>query len=345
MNLYEIIIKPKSGFGTPLKGDTIFGHFCWQAAHDSTLLNGGLGKWIDAYKQKPFIVFSSAWPKFYDPDTGKARHAMKRPDLPLSVLFRSPEESRCMHIKERKENKKKKWMAIGEDLSLALSDLDYFSDKDLLNMAKRVATAEIRRQMRQQEKTEFCISFNQPHNTINRQTMTTGEGRFAPFSENTWFYYPETELAIFVLIDKSATSIERVQYAMERIGQWGYGKDASTGIGRFDLVGCDELDLPGDGSANACYTLAPVVPEKNTFFETYFTPFIRFGKHGDRLALSRNPFKNPVVMADEGAVFVPRDKALFERPYIGQGICGLSKSMPQTVAQGYSFYLPFKLEM
>lgn len=57
VKLYEIIIKPKSGFGTPLKGDTIFGHICWQASYNPELLNGGLEKWIAGYGRGPLPYF------------------------------------------------------------------------------------------------------------------------------------------------------------------------------------------------------------------------------------------------------------------------------------------------
>jgi len=56
VKLYEVIIKPESGFGTPLKGDTIFGHICWQTAYDKNLLEGGLDRWIDCYAERPFFV-------------------------------------------------------------------------------------------------------------------------------------------------------------------------------------------------------------------------------------------------------------------------------------------------
>jgi len=57
VKLYEITIRPVSGFGTPLKGDTLFGHFCWQAAYDASILNGGLNQWIACYAEKPCAVF------------------------------------------------------------------------------------------------------------------------------------------------------------------------------------------------------------------------------------------------------------------------------------------------
>ena len=54
MKIYGITIQPLSPFGTLLKGDTLFGHFCWQAAEDGALLAGGLDKWIDCYASESF---------------------------------------------------------------------------------------------------------------------------------------------------------------------------------------------------------------------------------------------------------------------------------------------------
>ena len=346
MKLYEIIIKPVSGFGTPLKGDTIFGHFCWQAAYDVSLLTGGLDKWIACYGKRPFAVFSSAWPKLID--NGKFFYAFKRPDLPLSFLFPPSSDNRKEVFKELKKNKKKKWIKVNEDLSLMLDSVKYLTENDLIDFSKKQVTAETEKTMRGERHQKFYGDFIQQHNTINRLTMTTGEGRFAPFTETAVFYYPETELAVFVLIDEEATDIERVCAAMENIGNFGFGRDASTGCGRFCLAESTELPLPSAGFCNACYALSPTVPdlEKGDFSDQYFTPFVRFGKHGDVLATSKNPFKNPVLMADEGAVFIPKSRDVFQKPYIGRAVLNTSMIKEHTVVhQGYAPYLPFRLEM
>lgn len=344
MKLYEIVIKPMSGFGTPLKGDTIFGHFCWQAAYDVALLKGGLDKWIACYQERPFAVFSSAWPKLRD--NGKFFYALKRPDLPLSFLFPPSPDDRKEVFKELKKNKKKKWMKVNENLFLTPDSVKYLTDKDLIDASKKQVTAETKKTMRGQRHQKFYADFIQQHNTINRLTMTTGEEMFAPFTETAFSYYPETELVVFVLLDDEATDIERVCAAMENIGKFGFGRDASTGCGRFDLAKHTELPLPATDSCNACYALAPTVPEKDIFSNHYFTPFVRFGKHGDVLATSKNPFKNPVIMADEGAVFIPKSKDAFQKPYIGRAVLNTSKIREHTVVhQGYAPYLPFRLEM
>ena len=340
MELYEITIQPIAGFGTALKGDTLFGHFCWQVAHDPSLLTGSLEERISRYQEKPFAVFSSAFPKL---EYGSRCYILKRPDMPMSFSF-PPEENRKDRIIKAKEYKEKRWMALDGELSLELSKLRFLTDKELLKEVVGQVTQETRRQMSKAGHGEFIKTSPQPHNTIHRLTQTTGTGLFAPYSRENIYFYPETQLVIFVLIDESATDIDRVCIALERIGLWGYGKDASIGMGRFKLREHNLLTTPKKVDANACYTLAPCVPEKDCIADAYFLPFVRFGKHGDRLAYSTNPFKNPLIMADEGAVFFPLDKAFFEKPFLGQAITGVSKSMPESVVQGYAPYLPLKLE-
>jgi len=343
LKLYEIIIKPQSGFGTTLKGDTLFGHVCWQAQYDPQLLNGGLYRWIALYEKQPFAVFSSAWPKLCI--DSKMYYALKRPDLPIFRLFSTTDKDRKKRMTERKEKGKQKWLLVGEDLCIDLKTAEYKSESELVSLAFCDLTDETKRVMRGSDKRRVMAPFIQPHNTIDRQTQTTGEGMFAPYNMPSLYFYPEMKLAVFALINEEATDIARIITALERIGKHGFGRDASTGLGRFDLAGDNEKTLPNPTEADACYTLAPSVPETDLFRDQYFTPFTRFGRHGDALATSNAPFKNPVIMADEGAVFVPADRAVFGKPYMGRAVSNLSKIDPRTVAQGYAPYLPFKLEI
>lgn len=343
MKLYEIIIKPESGFGTPLKGDTIFGHFCWQASYNPELLNGGLDKWIDCYGERPFAVFSSAWPKIRK---GAAMYyAVKRPDYPHNRLFSSAVKDRRKVQEQKKDNLKKKWLLIPESLKVSIATENFITDQEMLTLAFHELTGQTRKVMRKKTDRQFMTEFTQPHNTINRATMTTGGGMFAPFSETADFYYPETELAVFVLIDEEATDIDRMTAALEIIGMVGFGRNASTGCGRFSLGECEAKALPPNAESDACYTLAPAIPERGLYKDYWFTPFTRFGRHGDSLAVSKNPFKNPVIMVDEGAILVPEDIRAMKKPYLGQPALNVSKAMPNTVVQGYSPWLPFKLEI
>ena len=225
--------------------------------------------------------------------------------------------------------------------------MGYANSKELLSLADKTATDETRKVVKRAGSGSFITPATQYHNTINRLTGTTGEGGFAPFAVEQNVFYPETELALFVGIDEDLIKIEQVLEGLERIGLVGFGKDASTGLGRFDMGEEAEVDLSslGSGSPNACYTLAPSVPEKELFSEMFFSPFTRFGRHGDVLAKSGKPFKNPVIMADEGAVLMPNNNDVFKKPYIGRAVRNVSKAEPNTVVQGYSLYIPVSVEV
>lgn len=339
MKTYEIIIKPESGFGTPLKGDTIFGHFCWRIAYDSNLSKRGLEELLSLYHATPFAVFSSAYPKIKD------IYALKMPSVPLSWLFNLP-DNKYENIKKRKELEAKCWMLIQKDRKYpSLVEYEYADNTELLELASNKLTGKTRKEVMRQMKSEtYVASFNQSHNTINRLTGTTGEDNFAPFSVKQQIFYPGTELSIFVGIDESMVTIDQIKTGLERIGQTGFGKDASTGLGRFTVCEDAEISLSefGNDNPHACYTLSPSVPQKDTFINMFFSPFTRFGKHGDILAKSRNPFKNPVIMADEGAVLIPKSQEIFKKPYIGMAIPDVSRAELKTVVQGYSLYVPVR---
>lgn len=346
MKVYEITIKPLTGFGTPLKSDTIFGHFCWQIVYDNKLLGKTLEELLSNYSKKPFIIFSSAFPKYRGT---KCYYAMKAPALPLYEIFDIQSEKREI-IKERKEYKSKKWMIIEEGQSFSsFKELKFLNDEELFKelKSKDNMSEETRRQIRRSGTKNYISSFSQPRNTINRITGTTGEGNFAPFNIEQNVFCLETELALFVGIDEDIINVEQVRKGLERIGEFGFGKDASTGLGRFELTEETGIDLSriGSSSPNACYTLSLSVPEKNTFEKAFFTPFARFGKHGDVLAKSANPFKSPVIMTDEGGIFKPKNRDIFKKPYIGTAVTNVSKAEPNTVIQGYSLYIPVKVEV
>ncbi len=345
MKTYEIILKPKSGFGTLLKGDTIFGHFCWQIAYDENLSGKNLNDLLSDYTTEPFAIFSSAYPR-YSKSTVHY-YAFKTPSLPPDEIFNLPEDKR-QKIKKRKDNKAKSWMILNKNKKfLSLKELTFLNDTTLAEEIKTNMSEETRKQLRKAGTKNLITLFPQSHNKINRLVGTTGMDGFAPFIVEQQVFLPETELALFVAINENTINIDQVKSGLERIGCTGYGKDASTGLGKFELGEINEIDLSKLGSdiPNACYTLSPCVPEKNTFTEMFFTPFTRFGRHGDILAKSGNPFKNPIIMADEGGVFISGDREVFNKPYIGSAVTDISKAEPRSVSQGYSLYIPVKVEV
>jgi len=340
MKVYKVSISPLSNFGTPLKGDTIFGHICWQIYYNEKLIGKSLSILLSDYSTSPFLIVSSAYPE------ADNKVFFKRPDLPLESIFNFNEMDRTTVIGKRKERKKKIWMEVDINSKIAsLKSQKYFNAEEILIAISNTLPEEKKREIQKKAIDTITKEFAQPHNTINRLSGTTGEGQFAPFSVEQLAYLPGVTLSIFIAL-KEGISIDAIVEALRLIGQTGFGKDASTGLGRFEVKGYEEFDFKALGSdePNACYTLSPCVPEKDAFAKAYFTPFTRFGRHGDILAKTGKPFKNPVIMADEGAVFVVNNSSVFKKPYIGTAVINVSKAEPNAVSQGYSLYIPVKVE-
>lgn len=320
MEFYEIMIEPLSAFGTPLKGDTLFGQFCWQAFYKADLLKSTFEEVIAKYPNKPFAVFSSAFPVLLS--ESEKTYLLKQPDVPI---LKGLTEDRKTFRKRAKESRKKKWISVNEDLKIDFKNMRESHDKK-----------------KDKENDEWVKTVERTHNSINRMTGTTGKDSFAPYITTATYYAPETTMVVFVVIDEDQTDIERVCQGLTRIGKQGFGRDASTGMGRFKIVEKNRRPDYDKTDVTAIYTLAPSVPGNETFSKEYFKCFVRFGKHGDQLALARNPFKKPVMMADEGAIYeLGQDKSVLDKPYIGKAVTNVSNEK-NTVVQGYAPYLPVK---
>ncbi len=319
-------ITPLSAFGTPPKGDTLFGQLCW--ALRNRLGEERLTYLLDGYTAgRPFAVVSDALPAGHLP----------RPALPGHTFNPLPQE-------DRKAAKKRVWLPV-EHLAAPVADwLKYCrSTAELLG-----------------DKTQ-----PHPHNAIDRRTGTTGEG-FAPYSmERQWygsrgerattdtFALINATLDVHIVLDESRLSAADLERALRDIGELGFGRDAGIGLGRYRVDAFEPAALPSQADANAWLTLAPCAPQGLAWDaeRCFYTLFTRFGRHGDLGVHRGNPFKSPVLLANTGAVLAP--KAYDGLPFTGQGLGGmgadgeglLSKAIPQTVHQGYAPVVGIRLNL
>ena len=307
MLTYKATITPLSAFGTPLKGDTLFGQLCW--ALRNRLGEAPLTQLLDGYTAgQPFAVVSDAMPADHLP----------RPVLPGHWFNPLPGE-------DRKAAKKRAWLPVEHFATPLVDWLKYCR-----------AASELPGGSAQ--------SHPHPHNAIDRSTGTTGDG-FAPYSMGRQWYGADAALDIHIVLDESRLPAADLARALDDIGELGFGRDAGIGLGRFRVDAFDAAVLPEQADANAWLTLAPCAPQGLAWDaeRCFYTVFTRFGRHGDIGVHLGNPFKSPVLLANTGAVLTPRPQAgegLGERvPFSGQGLGGngiLSKAIPETVHQGYA---------
>lgn len=307
MRVFCYTLRPLAAFGTPLAGDTLFGQLCWTLRHQ--LGNARLQALLDGYcAGRPFVVVSDAMPSGHVP----------LPTLPSSTWEGSDNA-------DRKALKKRRWLSVGSLVrplpqwqSVALTDAE------LAPVTERA----------------------QPHNTINRQTGTTGTGPFAPYSTSQRWYTMDTQFDLYVVLDDTRLSESELSAALAYIGATGFGRDASIGLGKFGLVdGARAMEWYRPAGANSYLTLGPCAPQGLSFcpVRSSWQVLTRFGRHGDVAVQAGNPFKKPLLLAQAGAVFRPEttDPAL---TIVGQGLGGellpISTAMPQTVHQGYAPVIP-----
>lgn len=307
-----LTLRPLTALGTPLAGDTLFGQLCWTLRHQ--LGSDRLNTLLQGYTQgQPFVVVSDALPHGHVP----------LPTLPSTTWAQAAEDA-----EDRKALKKKRWLRLSDMESLLPTwQAKAVADKDVTPATDRA----------------------QPHNTINRRTGTTGTGMFAPYTANQTWLAPGALLEVWLVFDPQRISAQELQTALRYMGRSGYGRDASIGLGKFEVEGEPIIPAPSvpDG-ANAYLTLGPCAPQGLGLcpVRSHWQVTTRFGRHGDVAVQSGHPFKRPVLLAKAGSVFWPESMDAGRR-FIGQGLGGVaapvSLAMPETVQQGYSPVLPIAL--
>jgi len=309
MQWLRVRLFADSPFATPLRGDTLFGQLCWRIREVAG--EPALTQMLDGYlEQKPFAVISDPFPADHLP----------RPQVPSYRLGFDK-----LDAKERKKAKEKRWLPLVALTSPLHQWVEHLrSNYDVLK-ATGVKTASM-------QHTEF-----QPHNSINRVTMTTGDG-FAPYSSEQHWLHPELGLDIYILHD-ARISADALIERLNEIGLLGYGKDATIGKGRFHVQHLPMPNISEPADSQLLLTLAPCAPQGGEWHEenSFYSPLVRFGRHGSNLVIQGQPYKNPLLLADTAALLAP--VKLQQEPFVGMGLGGngiISSAMPQTVHQGYA---------
>jgi CRISPR-associated protein Csm4 len=147
------------------------------------------------------------------------------------------------------------------------------------------------------------------HNTIDRGTNTVEEGGLYSVEEN-WpgiiegnaCRSPDWDLYVLSSLDK-----DRIKRLFEWAFENGYGADASTGKGKIHLKG-DPVNVVPKKAGNVYMALGPFVnPPDSGLSDLRADVFVRSGKIGGAFASAMPPYKKPVALYDEGAVFTSKN--------------------------------------
>lgn len=297
MKLYRFTLSLQSAMGTPLVGDTLFGQLCW--AVRNRFGEARLTALLEGYtEQRPFMVVSDAFPQGFLP----------LPTLP-SKFWQTKTET------DRKSLKKAQWVNIEDAENSAVKFWQECALQANVKFEKE--------------------SQDQFHNTIDRQTNTTGEGQFAPYSTMLTWFGTVQKFDLYIVLDENRFTLEELQQVLNDVGSFGFGRDASIGLGKFQCINPQVVNFLQQ-NANCYLTLANCAPKNLGLNKEYcyYQITTRFGHHGDIQALSSNPFKKPIILAKPAAIFTPEKYE--PRLFLGNGLSCISHAQPEAVHQGYA---------
>jgi CRISPR-associated protein Csm4 len=303
MKTFKLTIEPRTAFGTPLAGDTLFGQLCWavRERHGEDRLVDLLAGYTEG---RPFLVVSDGFPEGFVP----------RPTVPHFALGLKSDPAL------RKRLRSYRWLPVDGVGQLIQRWMDRISHGGKAD------------------------TFVLTQNTINRFTNTTGLGQFAPRQVDRIAF--AGRLDVYVVIDEARSSSELFRQAMEDIGLHGFGRDATTGLGKFTVSAPVAQSWPQE-SGHYWLSLAPCAPNPADLDPggCCYLPLTRFGRHGNLVVMRGQPFKSPLLMAATGALLKSREPVRWA--FHGRGLGGvsnpISEVMRETVHQGFAPVLPLRM--
>lgn len=175
------------------------------------------------------------------------------------------------------------------------------------------------------------------HNVVDRHGRGTLEQGGLFFLDEDWrFSNPETSgIDLYV---QSPEPPETVRALLAELGRQGYGRDASTGRGRFEVetIEPDDRLLAGPPGASRRMSLSRGCLTPLTMRDAYWRIAPHFGRAGPQVALAgTSTFKHPALLTLPGATFAAGEGEA------GRWLTGLHPTRPEIGLNGLHLAIPF----
>ncbi len=176
----------------------------------------------------------------------------------------------------------------------------------------------------------------QAHNVVDRHGHGTLDSGGLFFVEDDWrFAGAGKQVDIYVQSDDHPN---RIRELIGAVGERGYGRDASTGRGRFEVAepyaDAELAALPGAGRR---MSLSRGVLTYATMHEALWRIEPHLGRVGPELTLEGvSPFKRPVLLTRPGCTYRPASSGA-----AGRWVSGIHAERPEIGLNGFHLGIPF----
>ena len=316
MPAYRIRLRLQGPLATPLHSGTLFGHLCWAKRLRES--DAALTAWLTALPESPLLL-SDALPHDQLP-----RPLLQPGDRPEPAAG----ESRQAFLPRLRK-------------TVFIPVVDFLELHAGLSEASMLAR--LRQRAAEQEQTEcaqprrqsrpLSLTVRQPHNTIDRLTGTTPETGGLYFMDEEWRRDAAADMDVYAL---SEIGGEELQALFDAVGEFGFGRDANLGRGRFSatVAPADPRLFDHDGNRRLSLSHGVLTPNMAAPFYKLHT---HYGKLGGLYAGGeRSPFKYPLLLTRPGATFSPADAGPF-----GILLAGTHPHHPEICQNAWHLSLPF----
>jgi CRISPR-associated protein Csm4 len=172
------------------------------------------------------------------------------------------------------------------------------------------------------------------HNSINRNTGTTGKGTASLYAESVTFAEENSTFDSYLQTDYF--SLDELTKLFSFIESSGFGRNKHTGRGKF-VITLQPFSFPEVEDPNAWLVLSNMVPAKNDPPNAGYDGFVKYGKLGGSYASGgKSPYKKPLFMLKPGAVFFG------DKPPIGSLVKGIHPDDEAICQNAYALCMGFK---
>lgn len=284
MKLHRYLVRPLSPWGTPLRGDTLYGLVLWRIAE----LDGDAAcrETIAAFRSgRPPFVLSSAMPQ-------GMLFAPRLPPAPRAVFRRWVEEEAFRDTEGKPL-----------DLYAALQAYKRFRKMTRLPVEvwiRHAPALSVRElfawhcRQRQEKENPKKMRGSEPHVSIDRGNGRALEGGL--FFTRLEYFSQESRLHVYARTDEP----DRLLALLRLVGELGFGRDASTGKGRFSVEPDADFDPASlDVTGTDSLLLSPCAAPDMAGLEGWYATEVKRGKAGPGAS---SPFKNPLLLLREGSL-------------------------------------------
>jgi CRISPR-associated protein Csm4 len=322
-------LRQNSGLLTELQSDTIWGHFCWRLKekHGEESLKNFLKDYEDG--NPVFTVSSSFFEKKDSIYISYPLNGNQHEDIG-NVSKREKIEAFLKHkkMKSRKFLNSTDFNSYLQTGSWQQNESEELEEPSYLDSLR--TSVEISRETLSSKKSQL---FSYSGRYVNEEFL----------KDTLEFTCTNTIVFVKILNEEKFAEMKGADL-IEDTFDIGFGKKKSSGFGAFKILEPlrDFTDFKEPETSNGFITLGNYLPSENDGVSDYFYEIlVKYGKLGEKLSLSANPFKRPFIMLTPGSVFLTDKRSDYYGRCTNTG--EISKSFPSVLQSGYAFSLRVNL--